>query len=321
MGTLVTDYFASSEGDLERHHIEGNVYFGAHENKSEIEVLLTWHQRVDETLLNEYPNIKFIQRYGVGVDTIDLNLCKARNIVVCNNPYYGIEEVASSALGMALYFARGLGNSQSNCLSLCDKPDGRWQELRPAFAARLTELTLGIVGYGRIGSRLAMLAKQIFGRIVFFDPYLPSGVEKIIGVSRVTSLEQLIDESNVISLHCPLTDETQGLLSPKMFVDQIDQKILVNTARGALLTELSEWLPLLADGVIAGMGLDVMPDEPPLDPSYFGKVMKKAQSKGNLLINNHSAFYSPEALVEMRTLACRNINLFNNSKTVFNRVV
>jgi phosphoglycerate dehydrogenase-like enzyme len=161
---------------------------------------------------------------------------------------------------------------------------------------RLRELTFGVVGLGRIGTATALRAKALGFKVVFHDPYLPNGADKAVGLSRVRTLDELLAKADVLSLHCPLTDETRHLIGERELGLMKRDAFVVNTARGAVIKKTAI-LDALREGRIAGAGLDVVEDEP----------LKTAEeaSAPNLIVTCHAAFCSVESKLEMRATSAR----------------
>ena len=187
--------------------------------------------------------------------------------------------------------------------------DGRGK--RPEKSDRLRGLRFGIVGCGRIGTATALRAKAFGYLVQFFDPYVCNGYEKALGIDRVRSLDQLLDSSDVISLHTPLTPETVGMLDSRAFSIIKRGALLINTARGPLVNE-GALVQALGGGILGGVGLDVLEREPKFNPDLL--------QFPNCLITPHSAFYSSAALREMRTTSCQIVNRVLDGKFPINVV-
>ena len=151
---------------------------------------------------------KLIVRCGVGYDNVDHALCRERGIPVANVPDYGTEEVADSAIGLMMALTRGI----SRMNSLLRDGIGPWMYTQVVPLHRLRGRVFGIVGLGRIGTAAALRAKALGMDVVFYDPYKPTGYEKALGIRRVDDVDELFAQSHVLSLHCPLTDETHHLV-------------------------------------------------------------------------------------------------------------
>ena len=174
---------------------------------------------------------------------------------------------------------------------------------------RLRGRTFGIVGLGRIGTAVALRAKVLGMDVAFYDPYKPSGYDKSLGIRRVEDFGQLLAQSYVLSLHCPLTDETHHLINRQTIAKMPAGAYLVNTARGAVVdtTAVPE---AIASGQLAGAAIDVLEHEPPTADHPLMAAWRDPQHPAHhrLIVNPHSAFYCEDGLMDMRTKgseACR----------------
>lgn len=260
------------------------------------DAILAWHDLTwDDATLAQMPRCRALVRVGVGFDNVDLAAARRRGIAVSNVPDYGTHDVADHAMALLLALARGLAGSDRVARA------GAWAwGLVPTF--RLTEKRLGIVGLGRIGTATALRAKAFGMRVGFHDPYKPSGWDKALGLHRFHSLEELARACDVVSVHTPLTPETRGLLGPSFFAAARPGLVVINTARGPVI----DWPAFRAafeSGVVACAGLDVLPVEPadPADPLIAAWMAGELAER--LIITPHCAFYSAEALAEMRRKA------------------
>jgi D-3-phosphoglycerate dehydrogenase / 2-oxoglutarate reductase len=257
----------------------------------EVSALLTQYAPITARVLAELPELRMVGRYGVGYDIVDVEAARERGVWVANVPDYGTEEVAVHALSMVLALLRHLP------LYTRDVKEGRWHPASTGPLFRLKNLTLGVVGLGRIGGTLARRAEPWFGRTLGCDPYLeedawPEGVER-------ASLEEVFSASLVVSLHPPLTQETQGFIDRDLLGRMPEGGYLVNTARGGLVV-MDDLLSALEEGPLAGAALDVLPQEPP--PADH-PLLKKP----NVILTPHAAFYSLEAQEEVRRKAALNV--------------
>jgi D-3-phosphoglycerate dehydrogenase/C-terminal binding protein len=248
---------------------------------------------------------KLIVRCGVGYDNVDYVLARKRGIAVANVPDYGNEEVADSAIGLMLALTRGI--HQLNSLLRAGVEPWRYSHAAPLY--RLRGRIFGVVGLGRIGTAAALRAKALGMHVVFYDPYKPCGYDKALGIVRIESLGELLRQSQVVSLHCALTDETHHLINRETLAEMPVGTYLVNTARGAVVDTAA--LPeALASGRLAGAGIDVLDHEPPAgdDPLVAAWRDPHHPAHHRLIINPHAAFYSEEGLLDMRVKgseACR----------------
>jgi C-terminal binding protein len=176
---------------------------------------------------------------------------------------------------------------------------------------RLRGRTFAIVGLGRIGTATALRAKALGMDVVFLDPSKQDGYDKALGVRRVETLRELLGQAAVLSLHCPLTDETRGLVNAETLGWMPRGGYLINTARGGVV-DTAAIPPALASGQLAGAGIDVLVQEPPAatDPLLTAWRDPTHPAYERLIVNPHAAFYSEEGLLDMRTKgtdACRRV--------------
>jgi D-3-phosphoglycerate dehydrogenase len=232
---------------------------------------------------------RIVARYGIGVDNVDVAAAWERGIAVTNVPDYCVEEVAVHALALALALLRRLPQGNAEVMA------GHWRvdALRPM--RRPSTLVMGLVGYGRIARRVALAARALGLSVVVHDPYLQEAPPE---VRLVTSLEELLGTSDIVSLHCPLTPETRGLIGPAELRAMRPGAVLVNTSRGPLV-QLDALIQALTSGHLGGAGLDVTDPEPP-DPSLLEGVP-------GLLVTPHVAYYSEEALAESQRKAATQV--------------
>jgi D-3-phosphoglycerate dehydrogenase len=255
------------------------------------QVLVSQYAPITRDVLEQLPDVRLVCRYGVGVDTIDLDAATERGVWVAHVPDYGVEEVASHALAMALALVRHLPWYDREIRA------GHWHFLSTGALRRLSSLTVGIVGMGRIGRAVAARARPCFGRLLGYDPFLsdsdwPEGVERV-------EWAALFAHSQVVSLHLPLTEQTHGLVNRQVLQTMPAGSYLVNTARGGLI-DVDDVLHALDTGQLAGAALDVLPHEPP--PSEH-RVLQHSQ----ILLSPHAAWYSAEAEAELRRKVALNI--------------
>jgi C-terminal binding protein len=261
--------------------------------------------KVTEATIARLTCCKLIVRCGVGYDNVDHAFARSRGIPVANVPDYGNEEVADSAIGMLLALARGI-NLQNTQLQ---RQMADWKFHNVAPLSRLRGQTLGIIGLGRIGSAVALRAKALGMDVAFYDPYKADGYDKALGVRRVESLEELLAQSLVVTCHCPLTAETRSLLNAETMALMPKGSYLINTARGAVVDTPA--IPaLVANGHLAGVGIDVLPIEPPAadDPLVVAWRNPEHPAYCRVILNAHNAFYSEDGLRDMRvkgSQACR----------------
>jgi len=248
-----------------------------------------------------FPNCRVVVREGVGYDTVDLKGWGERGIPVCNVPDYGTTEVADHALALALTMTRGTA-SYSDALRA--DAGGKWSFKVAPLVRRQKGLTFGVVGLGRIGLTAARRAAAFDMKVVFYDPYLPNGVDLATGYERVRTLAELARRSDIVSIHAPLSEETRNMIGGEFFAAAKDGMLLVNTARGPIV-DLDALFAALKSGKVGGAGLDVLPVEPadPRHPLVEAFNRREPWLEGRLILTPHAAFYSPSALEDMQRKA------------------
>ncbi len=231
-------------------------------------------------------------RYGIGVDNIDIAEATKLGIVVTNVPDYCIGEVADHAISMILALNRRLGEHDR----LVKR--GGWADLAlNRTMRRMSDATLGVIGFGRIGRAVAERGKAFCGRIVAYDPLIEPG-QVVDGVECV-EFGQLIEQSDFITLHVPLTPDTEGLIGSGELARMKDDAIIVNCARGGLIDE-SALAEALAHDQIGGAGLDVLEPAPPsAKHPLFGF--------DNVIITPHTAFFSQASTLELERRTAREV--------------
>lgn len=275
-------------------HDEGEVA----DRASDAVAILLWHDlTLTDRCLARLKKTRLVVRMGVGFDNIDVNAAAARGIAVGNVPDYGTEDVADAALGMTLALLRG--SSPLNSRLRAGASEWGVDLARPLH--RVRGRTFAIVGIGRIGTATARRAAAFGMDVVFHDPYVKAGTDKALGIRRADSLDELLAQANVLSLHCPLTEETHGLIGSDAIGKMPDGSILINTARGPVV-DLDAVLAGLESGGLSGAGLDVLPVEPPTWNEPLLKAWKDPNHPAHhrLMVTPHVAFYTEEGLLELR---------------------
>ena len=307
--------FTDAEASIERPLLAGaadvkTVWLGFNapfpDEVLDADALILWHgPRVDAAVVARLNKCRAIIRNGVGFDSVDTTAAARAGIPVCNVPDYGTEEVADHTLALTLALYRQLFPLDAEAKRLGWKIDGA-EKMRC-----LRTQTFGIVGLGRIGTATALRAKAFGFRVVFFDPYVPVGTHKAVGVERAASLDELLRTADVVSVHCPLTAETRGMIGAREVALLKPGSFLVNTARGDIVQKSPVFAALRA-GHLAGAGLDVVEAEP----------LRTAEEAAtpNLIVTCHAAFCSPEGMVEMRSTSAKIARAAVLGQPVWNRV-
>ena len=225
------------------------------ERLPEFDALITRSRtKVDLELLERGSKLRVIGRGGVGVDNIDLESASRRGIIVLNAPEANTVSAAELAITLMLAASRGVGRSDRLIRT------GTWD--RKYLGREVKEKTLGIVGLGRIGTIVANRAMGLKMDVIAFDPYIPDRRFELLGVKRANTLEELLRQSNYLTVHTPLTDETLGMIGAKELALLPAGAIVVNAARGGIINEAA-LAAALEDNHVFAAGIDVFVTEPP----------------------------------------------------------
>lgn len=268
--------------------------------------------------LARFPRLRAIVRMGVGYDKLDRPAAAARNILVCNVPDYGTTEVADHAMALVLALRRGIILHHEYQRH---DPPAPWRSFHHDLIQRLGTQTFGIIGLGRIGTAVALRAKAFNFRVVFYDPKHPNGHELGLGIERAATLEDLLRQADIVSIHAPLTVETKGMLGRDQLALLPKGAVVVNDARGPIV-DLDALYDLLKSGQIAGAGLDVLPQEPPVEPIpelLRAYRAREAWLEGRLVITPHSAWLTPHSERDTRRKSAETMRaalLTNNPQNV-----
>jgi D-3-phosphoglycerate dehydrogenase / 2-oxoglutarate reductase len=250
-------------------------------------ILTCWAQ-VSADAIGASGSLKIVARLGIGLDNIAVDAATQRGVWVTNVPTYCLEEVSDHAIGMILAWSRGLVHFDREVRA------GRWQ---PASARlrRLSTLTCGIVGFGRIGQRTAHKLSQGFGvRVLAHDPFVSSSD----GSVELVSFDELLSRSDVVVLHAPLTADTRHLIDRDSLARMRPGGFLVNVSRGGLV-DTDAVVEALESGHLSGCGLDVLEDEPAVSPALAART--------EAILTPHVAFSSDASLRELRYCACEEV--------------
>jgi D-3-phosphoglycerate dehydrogenase len=253
--------------------------------------LLVQYAPVNAKVFAARPEIRIASRYGAGFDTIDTEDAAKYGVWVANSPDYGVGEVATHALAMALDLIRNI-TAYDRAVKA-----GEWHYTTAGIIPRASDMTLGLVGLGRIGKRMAHISRNAFKRVIAYDPHIidgdfPAYVERV-------GREDLFRQADVVSLHTPLNDETRNMIDASLLKLLKPQSYLVNSARGGLV-KIDDLLAALDSGALKGAGLDVLPVEPPATASAIVQHPR-------VLLSPHAAFYSDVAARELRRKAAQNL--------------
>ena len=268
--------------------------------------IIPWSAPVTGEVIERLPALRIIAVPYVGTDHIALDTAKRKGVWVTNVPDGNRLEVASHTVAMMLSLLRGLPAMDRAVR------EGQWHYMAGGVLRRSTTLTLGIVGCGGIGQQVATFAESMFARILGYDPGIDSANWPG-AIGRVEDIETLFDESNIITLHVPLTPQTDGLVNADLLRRLSPGSYLVNAARGAVVNA-ADLVVALDKGVLSGAALDVLPIEPP-------QVGDPLLTHPKVLLSPHAAAYSEESREETMRRAIQSVADVLQGKTPRNPLV
>jgi D-3-phosphoglycerate dehydrogenase len=239
--------------------------------------------------------LRIVARTGIGVDRIDIAAATERGILVMNTPDGPTESTAEHAVALMLNLAKGV--CQSDRLLREGHGFAGRAAIQPGL--ELDGATLGLIGLGRIGGRVAEIARVLGMRVLAFDPFVMPERAAALGVELVPTLPQLLAASDVVSIHCPATPDTHHLLNASMLAHMRPGSFLINVSRGPLIDEAA-LLDALRSGQIAGAGLDVFDPEPPADDNPLFALP-------NTICTAHIGSYTHAGTLRMQTMACEQV--------------
>lgn len=307
---VITDWGFSSLKPEEEVFAPHNIEMTAHQCKTEddvaqvvadADIVMAQWAPVKKRAIDAMRQCKGIVRYGIGLDNVDLEAAKSKGIPVRNVPDYCLDEVADHTMALMLALQRQV----CSVFDLVRK--GTWRIMPPLALPPLRNSTLGLIGFGRIAQLVAMRAKAFKMNILAADPYPEDSVFEKAGVRR-TSVEELFSLADIVSLQCPLTDETRHIVNASTLQHMKKTSLLVNTSRGGLVdTRALE--EALRKSQIAGAALDVLEKEPiqPDDPLL---------TLPNVIVTSHIAWYSSQSVGELqKRAALAAVELLNASRS------
>ena len=256
----------------------------------EADGLINQYAWLTRRVFDNLPKCKVVARYGVGVDSIDLRAATDLGIIISNVPDYCIDEVSDHTIAMILSLIR-----KTVFFNQKVKSD-QWDFRLGIPIHRTRGKTLGLIGCGKIALEVAK-KMAIFGvRVIAFDPYIEKALEGI----ELTTLDNVLKESDLISIHCPLNESTRHLIGGQEFKKMERKPLLINTSRGPIVNEKA-LIQALEEGHISGAGLDVLETEPPDSRNHMLKME-------NVLLSPHVGFYSEESISELKRRAAKNVS-------------
>ena len=259
---------------------------------ADAEALLVTYGQINAEVIAGLNNCKVIGRFGIGIDNIDIAAATKKGITVTYAPVYCLDEVSDHAMALLLSLARKV-TFGANLVS-----GGRWEMPAVVPIHRLKGRTLGLVGLGNIPQALVPKAQAFGIKVIAADPYCPDDVFQRMGVEKV-DLDEMLARSDYVSVHAPLTPETEKMFNADAFKQMKPNAFLINTARGPLV-DIDDLAAALDAGEIAGAALDVLPSEPPgADNPVVGRA--------DVILTPHTGFYSEDALLDLQTTVASDV--------------
>ena len=258
------------------------------------DALIVNHAIIGKKIISQLKNCKIIARYGVGVDNVDLKAACEAGIIISNVPDYCMEEVSDNTVAFILGCQKKIFQ-----LNHMLKSNGQWSYEKIKPIRRLSELTIGLLSFGNIARRVAEKLRGFNSNIITYDPYF--GNKEKYNWVRFVTLDELLNNSDVISIHTPLNKETYHLINKDAIKKMKDGVFIINTSRGGLIDEMA-----LFDGLrsakIAGAGLDVL--ECSDEINYPKSPLMKLD---NVMITPNTSWYSEDAVYELQVKTAKNV--------------
>jgi D-3-phosphoglycerate dehydrogenase / 2-oxoglutarate reductase len=243
--------------------------------------------------------LRILGRAGVGVDNIDVDACSRQGVVVVNAPHGNVVSAAEHTVGMLLALVRKIPLANDSLKR------GDWD--RGIYGAELYRKTAGVVGLGKVGSRVATRLRAFEMKVLVYDPYIPESRARELGV-RLTDWETLLTESDVVTVHVPLNDETENMIASREIAAMKPGVRIVNCARGGIVHE-GDLLAALTSGHAAGAALDVWSEEPPVSP-----LLKQLAAHPHVVVTPHLGANTQEAQVNVAVDVARQFVAFRDGE-------
>lgn len=306
MNIVITDGYTLNSGDLTWDGIArfGQLYLHdrtpphlIEERCRDAQLIITNKTPLSRETIANLPNLQCICVTATGYNVIDTKAAAEKSIVVCNVPDYGTASVAQHVFALLLELTNAVGRHSTSVRNGDWNRAADWSySLQPIV--EISGKTMGIVGYGNIGQQVGCIADAFDMKVIYFNPR-----QKQSAIGEQRSLEAVFAESDIVSLHCPLTPENTGMVNKTLLQKMKPTALLINTARGPLVNE-EDLAAALHEGVIGGAALDVLSTEPPTE-----KHRPLLEAK-NCIITPHNAWMSREARQRIMTMTEKNIAAF-----------
>jgi D-3-phosphoglycerate dehydrogenase len=278
-----------------------------HELIGDYEAIITRSgTQVDKPLLERATNLKIIARAGVGIDNVDVEAASQRGIIVVNAPFGNVNSAAEHTMAILLSMCRNV------TLANASLKGGEWKRA-PFTGTELKGKTIGVIGLGKVGGRVALRCKAFEAEVVTYDPYISEKRADDFGV-KLVALDDLLRLSDIITVHTPLNDETRGMLGPEQFERMKDGVLIVNCARGGIYGEQAT-LDALNSGKVAGAAFDVWSEEPPAT-----ETLKQLIGHPRMIVTPHLGANTLEAQKNVAVDVSKEILNYIDTKPMSNAV-
>ena len=254
---------------------------------------------VTPEFLGRARRLRILGRAGVGVDNIDVDACSRQGVVVVNAPYGNVVSAAEHTVGMLLALVRKIPTAHEALRRL------EWD--RGIYGSELFRKTAGVLGLGKVGSRVAARLRAFDMEVLVYDPYIPEGRARDLGV-RLTDLQSVLSRADVLTVHVPLTDETENMIAARELAVTKPGVRVVNCARGGIVNE-ADLLAALDAGHVSGAAIDVWTEEPPVSP-----VVKRLIQHPRVVVTPHHGANTQEAQVNVSVDVARQLVAFRDGE-------
>ena len=273
-----------------------------HARIGEYEAIITRSSTtVTAEFLTRARRLRILARAGVGVDNIDVEACSRQGVVVVNAPYGNVVSAAEHTVGMLLALVRKIPLAHESLKRL------EWD--RGIYGAELYRKTAGVLGLGKVGSRVAARLRGFDMEVLVYDPYIPESRARDLGV-RLTDLQTVLSRSDIITVHVPLTDETENMIAAREIAAMKPGVRIVNCARGGIVHE-GDLLSALESGHVAGAAVDVWSEEPPVSA-----IVKRLVQHPRVVVTPHLGANTQEAQVNVAVDVARQLVAFRDGELV-----
>ena len=256
---------------------------------------------VTPEFLGRARRLRILGRAGVGVDNIDVDACSRQGVVVVNAPYGNVVSAAEHTVGMLLALVRKIPAAHDSLKRL------EWD--RGIYGSELYRKTAGVLGLGKVGSRVAARLRAFDMEILVYDPFIPESRARDLGV-RLTDLQTVLSRADVLTVHVPLTDETENMIGARELAALKAGARVINCARGGIVNEV-DLLAALDSGHVAGAAVDVWSEEPPRSPA-----LQRLVQHPRVVVTPHLGANTQEAQVNVAVDVARQLVAFRDGELV-----